>query len=465
MQFEKYFRLLKEHGQEHILQFWDHYTDEQKNQMIDQIDLIDFSLLSQLISSTKNEENKVTEKKVQLEPTLTLTLSERMKLDQEMQQAGDELLRAGKVGAFLVAGGQGSRLGFDGPKGAYPITPIKKKTLFQLHAEKIIAMSQEYGKTIPWYIMTSTGNHEETVEFFKSNNFFGLNENDIMFFSQDMLPAVDKNGKLMLEEKDKIFMSPNGHGGSVKALWDSGAHSDLVKRNIEYLFYFQVDNVLVNICDPTFLGYHKKYNSEMSSKVVRKTYPEEKMGIICKVNGKTGVIEYSDLSDEDMYAKDADGELKYWAGSIAIHFINTKFIEKENKRGFQLPYHVAEKNIPFISSNGEIIKPDDKNGFKFETFVFDALAHCENTITIEVSREEEFSALKNKEGVDSEETAIRDMNMLYLKWLEKAGLEIPNGEDKNNLQIEISPLFAFSEQKLQDKKTELPLFSKKLYIE
>ncbi|NOG44306.1 MAG: UDPGP type 1 family protein [Calditrichaeota bacterium] len=462
MQFEKYFKLLKKNGQEHILQFWDEYSDLQKREIIKQIDSIDFPLLEKLVNLTSDKSQQDIE--MQLDEAETVSLEERKLNDDDMQKSGEQILRSGKVGAFLVAGGQGSRLGFEGPKGAYPITPVKKKTLFQLHAEKILAMSGEYGVTIPWYIMTSTGNHSDTISFFKENNFFGLAENDVMFFSQDMLPAVDKNGKLMLEAKDRIFMSPNGHGGSLKALWDSGAYLDLVKRNIEYLFYFQVDNVLVNICDPVFLGYHKKYNAEMSSKVVRKAFPEEKMGIICKANGKTGVVEYSDLSDKDMYAETESGELKYWAGSIAIHFINTSFIEKENKRGFQLPYHVAQKNIPFIDSNGQLKKSDEKNGYKFETFVFDALAHCENTITLEVKREDEFSALKNKEGIDSEETAIRDMKNLYLSWMKNIGIEIPENFNITDIQIEISPLFAFSEQILKEKKEQIPPFSKKMYL-
>lgn len=463
MKFEKYYSLLKKHSQEHILRFWEQYSQQERDEMIKQIDSIDFSLLDNFISLISNE---TTDKiKAHLEPAETISLTDRKKYDPEMLEKGEDLLHAGKVGAFLVAGGQGSRLGFDGPKGAYPITPVKKKTLFQLHAEKITAVSTEYQTVIPWYIMTSTSNHKETVSFFKANKFFGLNEKDVMFFSQDMLPAIDKNGKLMLEEKNRIFMSPNGHGGSLKALWDSGAHSDLVKRKIEYLFYFQVDNVLVNICDPVFLGYHHKYNAEMSSKVLRKSFPKEKVGVICKIDGKTNVVEYSDLSDDDMHAKDENGELKFWAGSIAIHLINTKFIETENKRGFQLPYHVAEKNIPFIDAKGQKITPTDKNGYKFETFVFDALAHCKNTITIEVNREEEFSPLKNKEGVNSEQTAIRDMNNLHLKWLKKAGMEIPGSEKNEDITVEISPLFAATENKLQQKKSELPAFSKTMYIE
>ena len=235
----------------------------------------------------------------------------------------------------------------------------------------------------------------------------------------------------------------------------------MIKRNIRSIFYFQVDNVLINIADPAFVGYHKSAGAEMSSKVIRKAYPEEKVGVICKINGDTGVIEYSDLSPEDTYATTDDGELKYWAGSIAIHMFETSFIEKINKKGFKLPFHIAEKNIPFVDNNGNQIKPLDKNGFKFETFVFDALHHCNKSTTIEVKREDEFSALKNKTGVDSEETSIRDLNNLFIRWLKNADIKIP--ESLQN--IEISALFARTESELIKKKDNLPEIKNNIYIE
>ena len=309
--------------------------------------------------------------------------------------------------------------------------------------------------------MTSSGNHDDTIAFFEKNDYFGLNKHDVMFFKQELMPAVDKNGKLLLAEKDRIFMSPNGHGGSLKAIWDSGAHADMMKRNIESIFYFQVDNVLINIADPAFIGYHKSDGVEMSSKVIRKGYPEEKLGVICRINGDIGVIEYSDLNEEDTYATTEDGELKYWAGSIAIHMLETSFIEKINKKGFKLPYHIAEKNIPHIAENGSFVKPSDKNGYKFETFVFDALHHCKTTTTIEVKREDDFSALKNKTGVDSEETSIKDMSAMFIRWLKSAGKNIP--DNINN--IEISALFANTENELLEKKHQLPEITNNIYIE
>jgi UDP-N-acetylglucosamine/UDP-N-acetylgalactosamine diphosphorylase len=458
---QKLFNLIESNGQVHILNFWDELTEQQKSQLTAQLIKIDFKLLKTLYNKAISESNL---KRQKIEPARVISLQERKAQDKEMTMIGEKLLKAGKVAAFLVAGGQGSRLGFEHPKGMFPITPVKKKSLFQMHAEKIIATAREFNTVIPWYIMTSIGNHEETVDFFEKHNFFGLNKKDVMFFSQEMIPAVDHKGKLLLEEKARIFMNPNGHGGSLKAIWDSGAYSDMVKRGIESIFYFQVDNVLIYICDPAFLGYHKYYNSDMSSKVLRKSFPEEKLGVICKIDEKIGVIEYSDLSKEDANARDAKGDLKYWAGSIAIHVLETGFIEKLNKKGFKLPYHIAEKKIPHIDAHGKFIKPDKNNGFKFETFVFDALQYCSKTVSIEVERANEFSALKNKSGVDSEETSIRDLNVLYLNWLKKAGLPIEY-QDESIPDTEISPLFACTEKGVMAKKDKIPPYSPGFYLE
>lgn len=446
------------YGQEHVLHFWSDLNVEQKELLAEQIKTIDFELVQNLIELTHQSKDKNAQS---MEPDTLVSLSERQTLDTEMRARGEEFLRKGKVGAFLVAGGQGSRLGFDGPKGILPITPLKEKSLFQFHAEKIRATSIYYNVVIPWYIMTSEANHESTIDFFKKHKYFGLESKNVLFFKQEMLPAINQQGKLILDEKHKLFMSPNGHGGSIKAIWDSGALKDMRQRGIECLFYFQVDNVLLNICEPEFIGYHLAHRAQMSSKVVRKAYPEEKMGVICRLNGVTGVVEYSDLSDEDMYARTADGELKYWAGSIAVHILNVDFIEHENISGFRLPYHVALKNIPFIDLDGKRVTSDKKNGYKFESFVFDALPHCTRTISIETAREDEFSAVKNASGNDSPETARRDLTQLYKRWLGAAGVTVP---DTQQINIEISPLFAFSRQMLCTKKNLIPKITKDTYL-
>ena len=433
-------KLLKKHGQEHVLRFWNELTSDGREHLLNQIERIDFDNLRQLTALTRKQAQP---QAFAMGEAPIIRLDQRGQRDAGMRRLGEDALRAGRVAAFLVAGGQGSRLGFDGPKGIYPVTPVKRKPLFQLHAEKILARGKRYGRAIPWYIMTSRSNHDETVSFFKKHNYFGLSEKDIFFFRQEMLPAVDENGRLILEKKHSVFMSPNGHGGALKAMWDSGAIQDMRRRGIEHIFYFQVDNVLTRICEPEFIGYHIDARAEMSNKVVHKAYPDEKMGVICSINGKTSLVEYSDMTDEQMHARDNNGNLKYWAGSIAVHMIEVAFVADVNNHGFRLPYHVAHKQIPYVDEKGQIIVPEEKNGFKFETFVFDALNHARTVLTVEVERSEEFSALKNISGLDSPETARRDMNRLYARWLIKIGRDIsvdeqgfPGGD------MEISPLFA-----------------------
>ncbi len=455
--------LLREHHQEHILRFWDELDMKGRERLLKQIARIDFDNLKKLIALTAEGET-IAPREMGEAPVIRL--DDRPALDGKMRILGEQALKAGEVAAFLVAGGQGSRLGFEGPKGIFPVTPVRRKSLFQLHAEKIKARARRYGTTIPWYIMTSQGNHDETIAFFEERGFFGLDPGDVMFFSQEMLPAVDREGRLILREKDALFMSPNGHGGSLKALWDSGAVADMQKRGVRYLFYFQVDNVLTRICEPEFVGYHIDAGAEMSNKVVHKAYPEEKMGVICKLGEKVGLVEYSDMTDEQMHARDEQGALKYWAGSIAIHMINVSFLEKENDHGFRLPYHVAHKQIPYVDGKGQKVMPAEKNGYKFETFVFDALQHTERILSLEVERAEEFSALKNGSGVDSPRTARRDLNLLHARWLEKAGRKVPRDEQGMPAgDLEISPLFADEVQALVEKKAHIPELTFPFYLE
>lgn len=452
-----------ENEQEHIFNYWDQLSKAQKGQLISQIRPIDFNLLDQLYSNWKN--NAGHERYPQLNPANMISLSQREKEDKDTLPIGTEALQKGQVAAFLVAGGQGSRLGFDGPKGMYRVTPVIKKSLFQLHAEKIFAMARRYETVIPWYIMTSETNHGQTKSYFIENGYFGLQSDNVYFFNQEMMPALNKQGKLILTSNHQIFCSPNGHGGSIKALWDSGAIDDMQKRGIKYIFYFQVDNVLAQICDPAFLGYHIRYNSEMSNKVVRKVSPEEKMGIICELDGRTGVIEYSDLSEQDMYARESDGSLRYWAGNIATHIINVDFIIRENKDGFKLPYHFAEKEIPFIDASGKLLKPGHKNGLKFETFVFDAIADVKNTISIEVDRSKEFSALKNMEGFNSPKTVRSDLLRTYAAWLGEAGFDIKvDGDKVPDIELEISPLFALNAADVKARRHEIHNVYNGLYL-
>lgn len=384
--------------------------------------------------------------------------------------AGEEALRAGRVAAFTVAGGQGTRLGYDGPKGTFPVTPIKNKTLFQVFAEKICAAGIRYGKPLHWFIMTSHANHEATEMFFKQNAFFGLEAQRVHFFRQGRMPAVDFQGKILLETPSAIAMSPDGHGGSLRALARSGA-LDLMKREgIDTLSYFQVDNPLVRCIDPSFIGFHLLHRSEMSSKTVPKAYPEEKVGHFCTQNGKLVVIEYSDLPMDLQRQRDPSGELRFIAGSIAIHLLDTGFIRRmaEGGEGVALPFHRADKKIPTIDAQGKALKPEKPNGVKFEMFVFDALPFSQNPLVIETRRADDFSPVKNAEGVDSPKTCREDQLRQFGRWLNANGASVQtDATGLPSVTIEVSPLFGYDEDSFADswrKRSPKPPVSEGLYL-
>jgi len=456
-----------EAGQEHVLRFWNELSDEEKTELIAQLSRIDFNLIESLHGDfISNPDNNSTG--YDLEPADIIPIPKTDKQKREALEAeliGREALRSGRVAAFLVAGGQGTRLGFNGPKGCFPIGPVTGKTLFEIHAEKILAAARKYNVIIPWYIMTSEANHDATVRYFEENGFLGFDKSDVMFFKQEMLPAVNKHGKLILDSKFHVFMSPNGHGGSFSALFKSGALDDMEKRSVDIISYFQVDNVLVTIIDPLFIGYHIQSRAEMSSKMVVKAFPEEKVGVFGRVNNKLVVVEYSDLSRHYMYAKNPDGSLKYGAGSIAIHLINRDFVRHNMQEGMTLPFHVAHKKVPYIDEKGTRIVPDEPNGYKFETFVFDALSRTTSSVILEVAREREFSPVKNREGQDSPETAKKDISNFFGTWFEKAGISVPRDENGNvKTAIEISPFFAIDEHEFKEKKPFDIDFSRPVYL-
>jgi UDP-N-acetylglucosamine/UDP-N-acetylgalactosamine diphosphorylase len=361
--------------------------------------------------------------------------------------AGEDALRAGRVAAFTVAGGQGTRLGYDGPKGTFPVTPVRGHTLFQVFAEKIHAAGRRYGRPLHWFIMTSHLNHEATVAFFEENRHFGLDKARVHFFRQGRMPAVDFTGRILLESTDSIALSPDGHGGSLRALERSGA-LDLMKQDgVDTLSYFQVDNPLVRCIDPAFIGWHLLSRSEMTSKAVPKAYPKEKLGHFCILKGKLVVIEYSDLPDSYQLERDpATGELRYSAGSIAIHVIDREFARRMAGGQGALPFHRADKKVATVGSDGSLVKPDKANAVKFEMFVFDALPFASRPLVIETERSVDFSPVKNAEGVDSPKTCRDDQVRQFARWLKAAGQ--PVSVDDTGLPVlslEVSPLFAYDE--------------------
>ncbi len=367
--------------------------------------------------------------------------------------AGEAALRAGRVAAFTVAGGQGTRLGYDGPKGTFPVTPILRKTLFQVFAEKILASGRRYGRPLHWFIMTSHANHAATEAFFAEHKFFGLDRARVHFFRQGRMPAVNFEGKILLESPHGIALSPDGHGGSLRALDRSGALDVMRGEGVDLLSYFQVDNPLVRCIDPAFLGWHLERGSEMSSKMVPKAYPEEKVGHFCAQQGKLVVVEYSDLPVAMQRETEADGALRYLAGNIAIHVLGREFVRRmaSGGDGMALPFHRADKKIPTIDANGAPVKPDKANGVKFEMFVFDALPFARNPLVVETRRADDFSPVKNAEGVDSPQTCRDDQLRQHARWLTANGASLPvDATGLPSFPVEISPLFGYDEDSFAD---------------
>ncbi|HHS12584.1 MAG TPA: UDPGP type 1 family protein [bacterium] len=445
------YRLLKKefeaHGQGHVFRWWAELNTASRRRLLDQCRNINWDEVRHFQSLLRVVDEQ--QMPGDLEPPRVIgipkTLEEETRA-REAREAGETAIRSGKTAAFVVAGGQGTRLGFDGPKGCFRIGPVTDRTLFQWQAERIRAASRRYGVSIPWFVMTSETNHEETCRFFEAHKHFGL-EPPVTFFRQRMVPALDESGKLIMNAKDHIFTSPNGHGGSLQTLYQSGALEQMADQNIEVISYFQVDNVLIRIIDPVFIGYHVLNRSEMSSKMLRKRHDFEKLGVFGRVNGQLTVVEYSDMKESDMTARNADGSRKYDAGNVAIHLIDVTFARKRVEEGFQLPVHAAHKKISFLDESGRLNEPDQPNGYKFETFVFEALPFAKRPVILEVRREEEFSPVKNREGEDSVETARRDLTQLFRHRLKSAGIDVPSHVSR----IEISPLFAEDSDELKQK--------------
>jgi UDP-N-acetylglucosamine/UDP-N-acetylgalactosamine diphosphorylase len=369
---------------------------------------------------------------------------------------GEALLRAGRVAAFVVAGGQGSRLGFEGPKGCYPATAITKKSLFQVFAEQILAASRKYQTTIPWYIMTSPLNHAATTAFFDQHRHFGLGRDNVMFFQQGVMPSFDMtSGRILLAAPGEIATNPDGHGGAVTAIHKSGALADMQRRGIHHLSYFQVDNPHVKVIDPLFLGLHAHApdsSSEMSSKMVRKAAWDEKVGVFCAIDRGQGprldVIEYSDLPQDLAKATNPDGTLRIAAGSIAIHILSVEFLARlASDPRFSLPFHRAEKKVPCIDPlTFDTITPASNNAVKLERFIFDALALAQRSIVLETDRVEEFAPIKNAIGTDSAESSRLLQTQRAARWLAKCGTQIPlTPTGLPDCTIELSPLTAVSD--------------------
>jgi len=453
-------QLLDKYNQGHLLTFWSELDEKQKHNLLVQIEELEFDQIEEKVSRyVKTFVSSGLPKDFSAAPAYPAVpkTTEQKEKYSRAKQLGIELISNGKVAAFVVAGGQGTRLGFDGPKGDFAISPVKNKTLFRLFAEQIAVAGKKFNFQPRWYVMTSPLNHGQTLEIFRQNDFYGLEPQSVFIFQQGTEVNFSTDGEILLAEKDTLSASPDGHGGSLKALYKSGAAIDMKDRGIEYISYFQVDNPLINIFDPLFIGLHVTDNAEMSSKALAKAGPFEKVGNFCQADGKIRVIEYSDLPNELAEKKNPDSSYVFSLGSIAIHMMDRSFVERLNARGFALGYHRAVKKTPYVDlRTGQKIEPQNPNGVKLETFVFDALPLAQRSIILEILRSEEFAPVKNAVGTDSPQVTKEMMIARAASWLAQAGVKIPAKPDGSiDCRIEVAPSFALCKGDISEKKDKI----------
>lgn len=410
--YEKVKELLKKYNQEQLLMCYDKLIEQKKEELLDQILKIDFEQIAELYEETKGKKDF---KNFKIEP---LSYIDKQKIEsaekEKYEKEGIEIIKEGKYAVVTMAGGQGTRLGHNGPKGTFELEVAsgEKKPLFTLLAKTIKEASQKYNSTIPWYIMTSRENNEQTERFFKRHNYFNMGEENIKFFIQNELPMIDTNGKILVDEQGMVKQAADGHGGIFEAMRKEGILEDMQKRGIEWIFIAGVDNVLAKMVDPLLTGIAIDKKCLAAGKSVVKSNPKERVGVFCKKDNKPSVIEYTEITDEMAEATDENGELLYGESHILCNLFSRKALEEiaTNK----LPYHSAFKKAKYIDKNGVIVVPTEPNAYKFESFIFDAFEKLNDMAIMRVKREEEFAPVKNAEGVDSPETASK-LYMDYIK--------------------------------------------------
>ncbi|MBP88163.1 MAG: UDP-N-acetylglucosamine pyrophosphorylase [Planctomycetaceae bacterium] len=441
---------LRDAGQEHLMQFWDELSVAGQAELATQLDKIDFDLVSQLVAGHDDAPNW-SELAAKAKPPRAIRLdsAENEFSADEACERGEEALRTGQLGLILVAGGQGTRLNFDHPKGMFKLGPVSNRTLFQILIERLRAIARRYDVRISMYLMTSHATDAETHEFLNRNDRFGLAEADLKVFCQGTMPAVDaQTGRLLLADPGSLAVSPDGHGGTLAAFRSSGCMADTVDREIEHLFYCQIDNPLAQICDPTLIGYHLLADSDMTTQVVKKREATERVGNVVDLDGRTQIIEYSDLPDQYGKRTNADGSLLLWAGNLAIHIFRRQFLQEAAGQAEVLPFHRALKKVPHIDQAGNAIEPASANAIKFERFIFDLLPVAKNAIVIESRASEAFAPVKNANGAASDTPQHTQAAMIQYdrSVLAGAGAEVGPG-----VAVEVSPLYALDSDEARAK--------------
>ena len=404
-------QVLKQYGQEHLLLKYDEMNEEEKNELLDQINNIDFDLMKELYENAKKP---VTHDDVTIEPIEHVDKAKLTAAEKEMyEKKGIEAIKYNKLALVTMAGGQGTRLGHKGPKGTFIFYPEKNKSIFEALADTIKDAWRKYDTVIPWYLMTSRENNAATVKFFEENNYFGYPKEAIKFFTQGQLPMVGLDGKILLDKDGKVKEAANGHGGTLFSMEKSGVLSEMKSNGIEWIFINGVDNVLVKPVDPLLIGMSIHNKVLGSVKSIEKIDPKEKVGVFCRKNKKVGVVEYTEISDEMANLRDDDRSLVYGDANAIFHLYNIKGLEKVSK--LKLPYHTAVKKAEYMNEDGKIVKSDKPNAYKFEMFIFDSYEMFDDVVVLRVKREEEFAPIKNATGQDSPETARK----LYKDYINK----------------------------------------------
>ena len=411
---------LDAHGQDRVLRFWSTLDAAGRRSLTEQLLGLDLEALAQAWRRGSPVPGD-------LEPPLVERLPSHggdEALLRRARECGEARLAAGRVAALVVAGGQGTRLGHGGPKGTLPLGPVSQRSLLGLQAQKLRGLQRRYGRPVPWLVMTSSATDLATRAFFSRQDHFGLDSSNVFFVVQRDAPCLDFEGHLMLAAPHCLAWNPDGHGGVVAALAESGVLEDLGGRGIETLFYYQVDNPLVRIGDPALVGLHSLRGAEVTSKVVAKQRPDERVGTLGQRDGRLVVVEYTELTEPARSRRGADGELAFWAGAIGIHALEVKFLARVAERGdVALPYHLSAKRIPSVDAAGRPLAPAEPNGYKLERFVFDALPLARGAAAVEVKREEEYSPIKNTRGAESPDTARRALSSCVRGWFAEAGVE------------------------------------------
>lgn len=439
---------IEQAGQLSVLRFWDELSPAERTEFSQQLSSVDWSVVRRRREQCLNPQAEQKLVRGRIDPPSRLIRRPQTAAElsdwQTAQQAGRQMLDRGQVGVLLVAGGAGTRLGFHHPKGMFPIGPVSNRSLYQLFAEQVLALSRRHEVAIPFMIMTGDSTHDESVSWFERHRWFGLDPANVFFFRQGWQPALEvATGDLLLETKSALAVSPDGHGGLLQAMLQADLFGELRRRRVETLFYHQVDNPLVHVCDPAFLGFHARHAAQVSTKVVPKCEPEEKVGVVVEIDGRVQIIEYIDLPRELSVARDPDGQLRFRAGNTAIHLFQRDFLERIAVEHGGLPWHQVRRKVSCIDACGRVVQPEQPNALKFERFIFDVLPIAETALVFETDRAMEFAPLKNAEGDCSPCEVRQAMIAVAAQRLRDVGIDVPAGHP-----IEISPLAVLPDESL-----------------